>query len=101
MKMVYTNENRLITGNVKNILEANGIDVILKNEFTSGAVGEVSPFDAWVEVWVVNDGDYQEATKLVENALSPNYEADWICGKCQEENDATFEICWKCQSAHP
>ena len=55
MKLVYTNENRMIVGNAKNILEGHGIETILKNEYAQGAVGEISAFDAWPELWVLND----------------------------------------------
>ena len=98
MKMVYSNENRFIVSNAKNILESHGIDVILKNEFASGAIGEVSAFDAWVEVWVVHDSDYEKAFKIIESSLSKEGAVEWICKQCKEENDASFETCWNCQS---
>ncbi len=53
MKLVYTNENRFIVNNAKNIVEAAGITVTLKNEFSVGGIGELSAFDAWLELWVV------------------------------------------------
>ncbi len=70
MKMVYTNENRFLVANAKNILESNGMDVLLKNEFASSVIGEVSAFDAWVEIWVLNDDDYRNACKIIESSLS-------------------------------
>ena len=41
MRMIYTNENRLLVGNAKNILEAHGIEVFLKKEFAQSAVGDI------------------------------------------------------------
>jgi hypothetical protein len=98
MKMVYTNENRFLVSNAKNILELQGIDVTLKNEFASGAIGEVSAFDAWVEVWVLNDADYEEACSIIESSLSKDGDKEWVCSGCNEKNDASFETCWNCQS---
>ena len=98
MKMIYTNENRFIVANAKNILEAHDIDVILKNEHASSVVGEVSAFDAWVEIWVRNDSDYERAYKIIESSLSREGAVEWLCNICNEENDASFEICWNCQS---
>ena len=98
MKMVYTNENRFLVGNAKNILELQGIDVTLKNEFASGAIGEVSAFDAWVEVWVLNDADYEDACSIIESSLSKEGDDEWVCTSCKEKNDASFETCWNCQS---
>lgn len=97
MKMVYTNENRFIVANAKNILEQQGIDVMLKNEFASSAVGEVSAFDAWVELWVHDDNDYERAVGILQSSLSEESEPGWVCGECREDNDASFEICWQCQ----
>ena len=25
----------------------------------------------------------------------------WVCGKCEEENPETFDLCWQCGSASP
>jgi hypothetical protein len=101
MKMVYTNENRFLVSNAKNILELQGIDVTLKNEFASGAIGEVSAFDAWVEVWVLNDSDYEQACSIIESSLSKENAEEWVCTSCKEINDASFELCWNCQSESP
>jgi len=101
MKMVYTNENRLITGNASNILENHGIKIVLKNEFSSSASGEISAFDTWPEIWVVKDSDYEKAVKIIENSLSRDSEPEWLCTHCAEKNDASFELCWNCQNLPP
>ena len=100
MRMVYTNENRFIVGNAKNILEINNVDVVLRNEHASSAIGEVSAFDSWVELWVLKDEDYDRACEIIETSLSKEGEKEWVCAKCSEENDASFEICWNCQAAN-
>ncbi|SFF82366.1 DUF2007 domain-containing protein [Neptunomonas qingdaonensis] len=61
MKLVYTNENSFSVSNAKNLIEAEGIGTFLKNEFAQGAVGETSAFDAWPEVWIFRDSDYERA----------------------------------------
>jgi hypothetical protein len=98
--MIYTNEDRFIVGNAKNILESHGVDVMLKNEHASSVIGEVSAFDAWVEIWVINDSDYERACKILAGSLSKEDDPEWICGQCKEKNDASFELCWNCQSEH-
>jgi len=101
MKMVYTNENRFLVANAKNILESQGVAVTLKNEFASSVVGEVSAFDAWVEIWVLNDDDYQIACNIIESSLSKEGDEEWVCTGCKEVNDASFESCWNCQVNRP
>lgn len=97
MKLVYTNENRLLVGNAKNILEAQDIELLVKNEFASGAMGEISPFDTWLELWVLQDTDYDKAVAVLATALSEKNSIEWTCDECKELNDASFEFCWQCQ----
>ncbi|MCJ8319815.1 MAG: DUF2007 domain-containing protein [Colwellia sp.] len=97
MKMVYTNESQFLVKNVKNLIEAQEIKTFIKNEFAQGAVGEISAFDAWPEVWVINDSDFEGAVAIVESSQSRLQSADWICKSCSEKNDPSFEVCWNCQ----
>ena len=101
MKLVYTNENRLIVGNARNLLVTAGIEVLLKNEFAAGGAGDIPVFEAWMEVWVVDDGDYERACELVAGALSDEASPGWRCGQCGEDNDASFELCWQCGAEQP
>lgn len=101
MRMVYTNDNRMLVGNARNLLEAEGIELLVKNEFAGGVIGELSAFDAWVELWVTDDADYQRACDILASALSDSDEPDWHCDGCGEINDTAFEYCWRCQSAPP
>lgn len=97
MKQIYTNENRLLAMNSKNVLENAGIEVGIKNEHTSGSA--IPGHQVWLELWV-DDSDYERAIDLLksnENTGSKN----WVCSKCNEENAASFEICWNCQSESP
>ncbi len=101
MKLVYTHENRFLVNNSKNILENAGIEVILKNEYAAGGVGDLSPHDTWLELWVLNDADYDRAVAVIEAAQSRNCEDDWECNECHEINDPSFEVCWWCQNPRP
>lgn len=100
MKMVYTSENLFLVNNAKNLIEAQGVATFLKNEFAQGAVGETSAFDAWPEVWVFSDSDYEYALNIIETSLSRDHAIEWVCKNCQEKNDSSFEICWNCQQSN-
>ncbi|MEL0629514.1 DUF2007 domain-containing protein [Psychromonas aquatilis] len=97
MKLVYTHENQFLVSNIKNIIEAEGIATFLKNEFAKGAMGEVSTFDCWPEVWVYEDADFEKAKSIVALSQSTKLNAEWVCEHCNEKNDAAFEVCWSCQ----
>jgi len=98
MKRVYCNENHFIVNNLKNLIEAQGINVFIKNEFSQGAVGEISAFDAWPEIWVFDDSDFERAETIAQAALQQRSGLDWVCRHCAEKNDPSFETCWNCQS---
>ena len=97
MQKVYSHENLAIASSAKSLLELNGIDCFLKNEFhaSGGHVGfEAVP----IELWVYDSQLAHKAVNLLEQELNPaNDEPDWQCRYCGETNDASFETCWKCQ----
>lgn len=94
MKLVYTNPNGALVGSARNILEDAGIAVTLKHEHSGGYPGLLGVYP---ELWVVNDSDQQRAIQLIESALSPADAEEWLCGHCNEKNDASFELCWNCK----
>jgi len=96
--MAYTNESSFLVNNTKNLIEAEGIQTFIKNEFSQGAIGEVSVFDAWPEVWVVDDKDLEKALAIVNSSQEVIKKSDWLCDNCSEKNPASFELCWNCQS---
>lgn len=98
MKFLFSHENRLVVGNIRNILDAAGIESVYRNEFAGGGIGEVSPFDAWLEIWLPNEADYPRAQALVTAAQQPADNAGWRCKSCGEPNTAAFELCWNCQA---
>jgi hypothetical protein len=97
MKMVYTHENRFFVNNAKIIIDAAGISTLLKNEYAAGAAGDLAPFDAWLELWILDDSDYGQAFELIEKAFDSNHQDSWVCLHCQEKNEPAFETCWSCQ----
>lgn len=96
MKMIYTHENRLIVSNIKNILQRRGFEVFVKNEHAVSLIGEVSAFDCWLELWLVDESDFDLATMILKNLKLDSEAADWHCSKCEEDNAASFELCWNC-----
>jgi len=100
MKKVYTNENRLIVFNMKNVLQDAGIQSVVENEFSSGGVGDLSPFETWPELWVVQDRDEARARQVLQQVIDASGD-DWFCPKCGERNPASFQICWNCGAARP
>ncbi len=103
MKLLYTHENRYLVHNMQNIIENAGFDIMLKNEFAAGAAGDLVPHETWLELWLMNDADYEQASKVLSDSFSLDNEATWLCSQCTENNDASFDYCWNCQQnrIHP
>jgi hypothetical protein len=98
---VYTARSLAAVANVQNVLEANGIPSILRNEFLNAGIGELPPGECWPELWVGDDRDAERARKLIgeANEMAGAPEAPWRCGRCGEDVDAVFAQCWSCGTA--
>jgi hypothetical protein len=46
MKLVYTHPNSIVVGQARSAIELAGIACSLRNEYASGAIGELAPIDA-------------------------------------------------------
>lgn len=101
MKRVYTADSVAMAWHVKNVLEFNNIDSIIRNEGLMSIAGEVPFVECQPEVWVLNDLSFSLAENLIkEIEAGPTIEgADWICRSCKESNLASYGICWNCQSS--
>ena len=98
MKLIYTNENRIMVLNVKNVLMSHGLDVVLNNEFASSASGGLAPYDTWHEVWLLNNDDFDKAKKVIDSITLESNLDNWHCKNCQEENNQSFDFCWNCHA---
>ena len=96
MKLVFSDENRAVVYHARNLVEQAGIEVFLKNEYSAGVIGELSPFDNWLELWVVDDGDRDKANAIIGSFRSSGTAPEWICKHCSEPNGGAFEVCWNC-----
>ena len=98
MKKVFTHENRMIVYNLRNLMQAEGIKCMIRNEFAGGGVGDLPAFDTWPELWV-DDNSLTRAETLLRDMDERRSRGDWFCRGCGEANDAAFELCWQCGRA--
>jgi len=98
MKRIYSNDNMVAVHSAKNLLELSGIDCILKNEH-SNTMGAAFGTSNLVELWIENVEDYEKAKSIIDEKITNPQELEkWTCGKCGEQNEGNFEVCWNCQS---
>lgn len=101
MKKVYESLNTMMVGHLKNLLMIEGIPSFTKNEY--GSAERISVNECWYEIWIENDTQYDEAEKIIKEALSDDSVSgpDWICPNCQEVNEYQFSLCWNCGKENP
>lgn len=99
MKKIFSHENRMIVFNMKNLLQADGIETVVVNEFAAGGVGDLATFDTWPELWLEDESRLAEAEAILRDVQTNSGGRSWFCRQCQEQNEAAFQICWKCGRA--
>jgi len=100
--LIYTHQNGLLVENAKNILEHAGIACETKNTTLQSGFGELSGIDTWPEVWLLDANDTERAKVIIESLNTASDESKiWRCAQCGEQNEASFDSCWHCQTAAP
>ena len=103
MRQVYSAEHPTEAHMVRGILEARGIECVVRGEILFGARGglPVTPETA-PSVWVVEESRYGEARQIVAQYEKANRQAaapdgqTWQCRSCREVLEEQFTHCWKC-----
>jgi hypothetical protein len=94
LKRVYGSYNQTAVYHARNLLEAEGIDTLVRNAALSSAMGELPPAECQAELWVIDDGELAQRVLAAQPACGP----DWICA-CGEALAPQFTHCWRCGSA--
>jgi hypothetical protein len=92
VKRVFSSFNLQIVHHAKNLLAAEGIRAVVRNEILSSAMGELPPAECQAELWV-SASDAQRAEEILLRKDSPG--PGWVCG-CGESLGGQFTQCWSC-----
>jgi hypothetical protein len=77
-------------------LVRNDIEVQVRGDLVSLG-GRIPMHESWPTLWV-RARDVQRAAEALESYRAPRLvHPSWVCAKCGEENEATFDSCWSCQ----
>jgi hypothetical protein len=97
MIKVFENFDFSRVGQIRSLLESNDIHTFVKNEFTSGVVGEVPFVEACPQLFILDEADLVRARRLIQQAEGDSVAAaDWTCSQCQSEVEGQFGQCWNC-----
>lgn len=97
MHKVYENFDLSRVGRMQSLLESNGIATFVKNQYSSGALGEIPFVEICPQLYVLEAGDVERALALLQVDLPrENRASDWVCPECGIDIEGQFENCWKC-----
>jgi len=97
MRRVYSSFDLAAVHHARNLLEAEGIRAVVRNEILSSAMGELPPAECQAELWVLSESDALRAELLLREAPAARGQA-WSCESCGEVCEAQFTQCWRCGS---
>lgn len=103
MIKVYESDDRVLIHHLKNMLETEGIECLVKNDHIHTLAGEVPMVDTWPELWVADDDLADRARQIVERSANQPAPGgpDWVCAQCGETHEPQFSQCWNCGADKP
>lgn len=102
MQRIYSAQNTLMVDHLQRVLEAEGIDAVVRNRFLAGAAGQLPPAECWTELWLVDEARLPDAQRIIQMSLDRDHAVSgdtWECQRCGERLDPQFEACWKCSTS--
>jgi hypothetical protein len=97
MKTVYSSPSLALVTHFRAVLESEGIACFIRNEYLSGAAGELPPVECWPGL-CVEDSLEPRARRAIARAqcdAAPPRPA-WTCPGCGEDIEGQFTDCWNC-----
>jgi hypothetical protein len=92
LKRVFSSYNQTAVYHASNLLQAEGIEVMVRNAILSSAMGELPPAECQMELWVLTDVDALRAQEILNRNISG---PEWT-RSCGEKLGPQFTQCWKC-----
>lgn len=103
MKSIYSTQDILIIGHLRNLLVNEGIPCDVRTPFLAAAKGDIPVTDCWSQLWIRDDDDLERALGVIDTALARGAEPAeaWRCSRCREEVEGQFAACWQCGNPRP
>jgi cobalamin-dependent methionine synthase I len=95
VQRVFSSFDLVAVHHARNLLEAEGIRAVVRNERLASAMGELPPAECQAEVWVMDAADARRAEQLLREGRQAAGPA-WTCPACGERLEPQFTQCWRC-----
>lgn len=97
MRLVYSDPNGAFVHIAKGVLEQNGIRCLIRHDHLQNTVSFFLPHDTWVELWVLDDRQFEQARALLTKTTPVPDEAFKIsCRLCGGNLESYLERCSYC-----
>jgi hypothetical protein len=97
VKRVYSASDLVDARLLADSLDDARIRTHLFNANAVGAMGDLPFGEAWPEVWVADERDFERALAIVAaHASRPASRGSVRCAGCGEDNPSNFDCCWNC-----
>ncbi|SHK01516.1 Putative signal transducing protein [Rubritalea squalenifaciens DSM 18772] len=101
MKEIFRHLDLSTVSYYGNLLESEGIPVILRNEHTTtSGITSIPIPEFYPNICVLYDEDYPKAWDILNKAMHADKERagqEIVCPKCGEVNPANFDFCFSCE----
>lgn len=101
MIKVYESFNISEVGQAESLLNSEGIETFIRNEFASSVMGEVPFVEVCPQLFILNAAEEVRAKELLAPFENQPEKADWQCARCGSEVDGPFGQCWSCGQLRP
>ena len=95
MKRVFRAASLIQVAHARNVLLTAGIPSELRNQYLSGALGDLPMLETWPQLYV-EDADEAAALRALARAATAPGGASWTCESCGEQLEPQFTSCWRC-----
>ena len=100
MRELFRHRDHTLVSYYKELLEAAGIKVLVRNEYLAmSGLSEIPITEFYPNICVLDDEDYERAWQVMHEAMHESAvgaDQEQICPHCGETNPGNFEICFSC-----
>jgi hypothetical protein len=98
---VYESFNSSKVGQAASLLNSEGIETFIRNEFASSVMGEVPFVEVCPQLFILDASEEARAIDLLAPFKHQSDRTDWHCGQCGSDVDGPFGQCWSCGTLRP
>lgn len=98
MIKLFSSDDRVLIYHLQNMLAAEGLESVIRNDMMFTLAGEVPATEVWPELWLMTGFDQHRAEQIVQQSIAAveQNENDWVCENCGEIHGVQFSECWHC-----